>query len=100
MAHLYTPQEQARVLRQLKIRASSVDGAETVTTEEVVAIWKWRTGHDYQTTAVKSCIERKVLAPVNPGHRPLRFKVDDIFHISLVPSRAKLKRRDNERATI
>lgn len=91
MAKLYTNTDMQRILRQLRIKPT--DG--TVTTRETAAIWTWRaenelhTPHVYKDSAPRQRVKQGHLKPTNGDSRPSRFTIEDVFHVSLAPNRAK-----------
>lgn len=91
MAVLYTPEEIQEVLRQLRIKP--IDGM--VTTEEAARILTWRAKDEknvdftYTPSAVRRRIQLGSLEATPEHKRSNRYKVEDIFDLTLVPRRKK-----------
>ncbi len=96
MAILYTPEEIQGVLRTLRIKPKGG----MVTTEEAARILSWRAKEEkniyfvYTPSAVRRRIQLGSLEATQEHKRANRYKVEDIFDLTLVPRRKK-KQRSN-----
>lgn len=96
MAVLYTPEERERILQGLRIKP--IDGM--VTTEEAARILTWRVKEEknsdfvYTPSAVRRRIQLGSLDATPEHKRSNRYKVEDIFDLSLMPRKPKTPNED------